>query len=433
MNKSNKILITIFAIVTTFSITFSGVLKADSEVTYVPQENVDRGIGQTLQEQLAQLEAEIRAIQGEKNKIQDQINANQYLVAGYNSQLSKLYGEVMIYQKDIEELELQIKELEIGIQVLEQQIEEKRAEIKKTEENIGSLEVESDYRIKNSYMNYKLYSGETGNDNLFNIDNVNKYFKDSQYKEIIQSDTNDLLSELARLKQELKDKKKELDEKLIEMKKEKELIDIQYNDLAKKKQELDAKMALYYAQINAARAQINTSQQAVAVFSEQEAKKKAEAEYVKQQIFNNFTPIGSGQYVVAGTMIGRQGSTGWSTGPHLHFSVQNNGQYQDPCGYLPAGIVSGCGGGSLTAPITGEVYYTSGYGQRCFWWNGQTTCHFHDGTDLAGVPWNTPIFAAHDGYLFKGVDIYGALYIVICQNTSCGQGLKTGYWHLSSY
>ncbi len=433
MNKKNRAFLTISVGLITFSILFSGILRADSQVTYISEENVNRGVGQSLQEQLTQLEAEIKAIQAEKNKIQSDINANQYIVAGYNSQLSKLYGEVMIYQKDIQELELQIKELEIGIQVLEQQIEEKRAEIKRTEGNIESLEVESQFRIKNSYMNYKLYSGETGNDNLFNIDNVNQYFKDSQYKEIIQSDTNDLLAELARLKQELRDKKQELDDKLVEMRKEKEVVDIKHNDLSKRKQELDAKMALYYAQINAAQAKINNSQQAVAVFSDQEAKKKAEAEYVKQQIFQNFTPIGSGQYVVAGTMIGRQGSTGWSTGPHLHFSVQNNGQYQDPCGYLPAGIVSGCGGGSLTAPITGEVYYTSGYGQRCFWWNGQTTCHFHDGADLAGVPWNTPIFAAHDGYLFKGVDYYGALYIVICQNTSCGQGLKTGYWHLSSY
>jgi murein DD-endopeptidase MepM/ murein hydrolase activator NlpD len=42
--------------------------------------------------------------------------------------------------------------------------------------------------------------------------------------------------------------------------------------------------------------------------------------------------------VRSGTMIGRVGSTGQSTGPHLHFEVRQNGEARDPAALFPRGI-----------------------------------------------------------------------------------------------
>lgn len=44
--------------------------------------------------------------------------------------------------------------------------------------------------------------------------------------------------------------------------------------------------------------------------------------------------VGSGQYVRKGTLIGLIGSTGRSTGPHLHYEVRYQGVAQDPTPYL---------------------------------------------------------------------------------------------------
>ena len=44
--------------------------------------------------------------------------------------------------------------------------------------------------------------------------------------------------------------------------------------------------------------------------------------------------VSAGQYVDQGQVIGYVGSTGGSTGPHLHFGISKNGVYVDPADYI---------------------------------------------------------------------------------------------------
>ena len=49
----------------------------------------------------------------------------------------------------------------------------------------------------------------------------------------------------------------------------------------------------------------------------------------------NKSIVTNGQLVYKGqTVIGYVGSTGNSTGPHLHFGVEENGKFVDPTRYI---------------------------------------------------------------------------------------------------
>ena len=47
------------------------------------------------------------------------------------------------------------------------------------------------------------------------------------------------------------------------------------------------------------------------------------------------TGVPVGQEVALGDVVGYVGSTGWSTGPHLHYELRLNGSPIDPLPYLP--------------------------------------------------------------------------------------------------
>ena len=60
-----------------------------------------------------------------------------------------------------------------------------------------------------------------------------------------------------------------------------------------------------------------------------------------QKIYDSEINVKIGQVVRIGEIIGRIGSTGRATGPHLHYETRINGEAVDPQKFLRAGSTLG--------------------------------------------------------------------------------------------
>lgn len=98
------------------------------------------------------------------------------------------------------------------------------------------------------------------------------------------------------------------------------------------------------------------------------------------------TGPGVGQRVKKGDFVGIQGSTGFSTGDHVHFEVDLSGPangFVSPWSYLNSGAISW--------PLSNFVI-TQNYGEKNSWY----ACGYHMGIDIAG-PIGSPVYAPADG------------------------------------
>jgi septal ring factor EnvC (AmiA/AmiB activator) len=129
----------------------------------------------------------------------------------------------------------------------------------------------------------------------------------------------------------------------------------------------------------------------------------------------NGSNLKSQGYVTAGQMIGREGSTGFSTGAHVHFGVYLNQKAINGLPYIQ--------NGRLRWPLA-DFQVTQSFGPAG-WSNSLYT--FHDGIDIAG-PYGEPVLAAADGNIVINSFQAGGFghYIVI----NHGSGLWTLYGHM---
>jgi len=424
--KTKKVVnLRLFIYLIIFVILFSALLIQQPDVIY----------SETLQEKLERIELELKDIKNKRGNLEKQLNDLNNTMSGYNSQLLRINTEIAIYESEITELQALIDQVETQIKINDQKIEELKKEIKELEDTILSIEDETDKRIRDSYFSYKMYGNLEGAESILSVENLNDYFKNISYKDILQSETNILLANVARMRVEVIQKKEELDNIQIQNAKQKDLLLVRTADIQKKREDSKALQQKLLSEIYNIRISQQQFNQSLSQTLEQQRLKQAEMELTRQQLINDFVPKDVGSYVLAGTYIAKQGKTGYATGYHLHFEVRINNTLQNPCNFLPPGP-GGCGvsGATLQWPIKSQIIqFNSPFGPRCFVWNGWTDCSFHTGIDIYGAPDNTPIYAAHDGFIYKGIDQYGGKYIILCQSANCNSGLKTAYWHVSEY
>ncbi len=130
-------------------------------------------------------------------------------------------------------------------------------------------------------------------------------------------------------------------------------------------------------------------------------------------VFLSFTTANA-YFVTEGDVIGFEGNSGFSTGPHLHFEVRVDGEHVNPRDYL---------GSVLSWPMT-NFRVTQEYGPADWtsWYS------FHSGIDLASEDgYGAPVMAAADGDIVLQQYYGGYGHVIIIDH---GNDLMTLYGHL---
>jgi murein DD-endopeptidase MepM/ murein hydrolase activator NlpD len=387
-------------------------------------------VNASLQDDLIAVQKKLQEIRSQKTTIQNDINTEKNLTNQYDAEILKLKQQIDLLDAQVKEKELVIQELNLQISLLSQNISYTETEINKAETNISDLEVETDKRMVDLYISEKTFSQL----NVFFSNQNTDFIKYSVYQTSFQEETNQMVDELNIQRNSLLKKKKELEENKLQVVASQAQITEEKLALTTSQSQFDQKKSQFVQKRNASLKTINQYSNYYKYMSDQEKKSEEQQEAIMRVIMAR-TEAGNGVFVKAGTFIGAEGSTGNSTGQHLHFAVMVGSNIwtdtRNPCDYLPYNAYPGngddnCdhkGNATLSIPIVPQGRLTSGYQP---WYRPS-----HKGLDVSSGVANANIVAAHDGYVYYGYEAGGwGRFAKVCADRYCSSGIRTVYAHM---
>ena len=337
-------------------------------------------------------------LQSQAQTLSAQIKANNAKLAQLEDEADTLKNKLASVQIEIDSATTGIELTRVRIADLQEQLEKAQAELDRQKELLKTS-------LRALYKNGNASSFEllVGSQSFSQFINQQEYL--TRLKTGIQASTEKVIA----LKQQITEQQNEQKDLLVQQESQRKLLDDKKAEQQNLLVATQGQESAYRALTSDLRKQYQETQTQLLAFLSN----------------TNFTPIGP---VLRGEVVGRLGSSGLSTGPHVHFAVEQNGSFLNPIS--GGGLVNGLG---WPLPYSDMNDITQAYGCTDNGYEpyngGCPGGHFHQGVDIGGS-FGDPVVAAGDGVIiYRGwYGCYGETVII-----DHGDGLRTFYPHLNSY
>lgn len=336
-------------------------------------------------------------VASQSERVQDQINAIDRQIQASRDELERLEGVAVDLQQAISVIRTEEAELQLEIRRSGLQKEKLDLDIAATEEQISANQRAFGDTVADIYVEDNMTEIEL----LASSNSVGDYLDKQEYRASLRDQLQVIISQVRDSQELLVEQLDEVEETLAQL-------ESQRAQLVAKRQEQTRLL--------------QETQGQEARFRQLISNIERERDVVLTALDNlqiEDMPVAPEGSIRAGEGVGRVGSTGFSTGPHLHFEVRENGQVTDPAPFLARD--------GWLQPASDPV--SQPYGNPSSWY----TAGFHPGIDYAPAA-GSPIRAAHGGTLYRGctADILGISgnaygYMAIIDH---GDGLTTVYAHM---
>ncbi|MBR5740472.1 MAG: peptidoglycan DD-metalloendopeptidase family protein [Firmicutes bacterium] len=322
----------------------------------------------------------------------DQINAKEGELEDVKGQQEQLEGELAQVKKDIQAAQAKVDNINAAISSTAKEIEDTQNAIVQKEADIESQQENLDARLVVMYKN-----GSVGFlDVLLGSNSISEFVSNVEMIQKVYRNDMEVLQRLQKEQEELNALKVSLSEKIDTLNAQKEEAKVLQDELASKKAIIEAKEVELKAQADALVAEIKKLQDEqriyeggvftwpcpsshyitytfgyryhpvfgdwrfhtgidISCYTGADIIAAASGKVIMAQWYGGYGNcvmidhgsgivtlyghasslcVSQGQEVQRGQLIMKAGSTGWSTGPHLHFEVRLNGEYVDPLGYF---------------------------------------------------------------------------------------------------
>jgi len=337
--------------------------------------------------------------------LQQAVNDNQAMADDYHSQALTLEARLAQIAAEIQQTNASIAATEVKIQELELKRQETEAELERQKELLR-------VSIRSLYQRGDASSLEL----IVGSDSFSEYINGQTYLERLKSGIQESAERVVQLKEQIEAQKAEQEELLNTQKIQKDVLAQREGEQQQLLEQTRGEQARYEAIVAENQAALAAAQAELRALLERIARESAGGNLV------------SYGYVYAGQRIGSVGSTGFSTGPHMHFEVRQNGEPINPVaswGTLVHNFVW-----PVPARSWGNISNEFGCNSPRSWypWNPcGNNMSVHEGLDISGW-YGEPVVAAADGNIVhRGwLGAYG--FVVIVDH---GGGLQTFYPHMT--